>query len=173
MIRAACTIVSLNYLPYARTLCDSFLSFHPNDKFYVLLVDKLPTGTELSGEKFQTILVEDLGIPDFDSIAFKFGILELNTNVKPTFLKRLFSLGAQQVIYFDPDILVCAALDPVYKALNESAIVLTPHCTAPNEGSPHGEVLLLIAGVFNLGFIALSSSQESDRFLDWWGSIVV
>ena len=168
MIRAACTIVSLNYLPYARTLCESFLSFHPNDKFYVLLVDRIPSDVDLSHEKFETILVEDLGIPDFEAVAFKYGILELNTNVKPTLLKRLFSLGAQQIIYFDPDILVCAALDPIHDALDENAIVLTPHCTSPNEASPHAEVLLLGAGVFNLGFIALSKTMEAERFLSWW-----
>ena len=168
MIRAACTIVSLNYLPYARTLCESFLNFHPNHKFYVLLVDRLPSGVDLSREKFETVLVEDLGIPDFESVAFKYGILELNTNVKPTFLKRIFSLGAEQVIYFDPDILVCSVLDPIFEALDQSAIVLTPHCTSPNENNSHGELLLLNAGVFNLGFIAVAKSAESQHFLSWW-----
>ena len=168
MIRAACTIISLNYLAYARTLCNSFLEFHPDYKFYVLLVDRLPDGFDLSHEKFELVLVEDLGIPDFESVAFKYGVLELNTSVKPTFLKRILAEGVDQVIYFDPDILVCSALDPVYEALTTSGIVLTPHCTAPNEGAPYAEVLLLREGVFNLGFIAVSKTIETERFLDWW-----
>ncbi len=168
MIRAACTIVSLNYLPYARTLCASFLDFHPDCKFYVLLVDRLPDGFDITHEKFELILVEDLGIPDFESVAFSYSILELNTNVKPTFLKRILGEGVDQVIYFDPDILICSALDPVYAALTASGVVLTPHCTAPNEGSPYAEVLLLRDGVFNLGFIAVSKTKETERFLDWW-----
>ncbi len=168
MIRAACTIVSLNYLPYARTLCDSFLQFHPSDKFYVLLVDRLPAGFQVSNERFELVVVEDLGIPNFDSIAFKYGVLELNTNVKPTFLKRILQDGADQIIYFDPDILICSALDPIYEALASSSIVLTPHCTTPNEGGPYGEALLLIDGVFNLGFIAVSKAAETERFLNWW-----
>jgi hypothetical protein len=168
MIRAACTIISLNYLAYARTLCNSFLEFHPDYKFYVLLVDRLPDAFDLSHEKFELVLVEDLGIPDFESVAFKYGVLELNTSVKPTFLKRILAEGVDQVIYFDPDILVCSALDPVYEALTTSGIVLTPHCTAPNEGAPYAEVLLLREGVFNLGFIAVSKTIETERFLDWW-----
>ena len=52
MIRAACTIVSANYLPYARTLCDSFREFHPEYKIYVLLVDRLPSGYDPSQENF-------------------------------------------------------------------------------------------------------------------------
>jgi hypothetical protein len=168
MIRAACTIVSLNYLPYARTLCESFLQFHPEYKFYVLLVDRLPQGFDTSREQYELILVEDLGIPNFESVAFKYGILELNTNVKPTFLKRILGQGVDQIIYFDPDILICSALDPVYEALNTIGIVLTPHCTSPNEGGPYAEQLLLSNGVFNLGFIAVSRSEEVWRFLDWW-----
>lgn len=168
MIRAACTIVSLNYLPYARILCDSFLQFHPSHKFYVLLVDRLPTGFQISNQKFELVMVEDLGIPNFDSIAFKYGMLELNTNVKPTFLKRILQDGVDQVIYFDPDIVIYSALDPVYGGLARSSIVLTPHCTSPNEGDPYAETLLLIDGVFNLGFIAVSKTAETERFLDWW-----
>lgn len=168
MIRAACTIVSLNYLSYARTLCDSFLNVHPESKFYVLLVDRLPEGFAPSVEKFELVLVEDLGIPNFESIAFKYGILELNTNVKPTFLKRILSGGVDQVIYFDPDILIFSALEPVYEALTTSAIVLTPHCTSPNEEGLYGEALLLVNGIFNLGFIAISKTAEVERFLDWW-----
>jgi hypothetical protein len=75
MSRGACTIVSFNYLAYARTLCNSFLEFHPNDKFYVLLVDRLPQDFDPSRENFALVLVEELGIPDFESVAFKYGIL--------------------------------------------------------------------------------------------------
>ena len=38
---ASWTIVSKNYLAYARTLCDSFKRFNPDMPFYVLLVDEL------------------------------------------------------------------------------------------------------------------------------------
>lgn len=168
MIRAACTIVSLNYLPYARTLCESFLSFHPDYRFYILLVDRLPPDLDLSREKFQIMLVEDLGIRQFPAVAFKYGVLELNTNVKPTFLKRLFADGVDQVAYLDPDILICAPLDSIYEALATSDIVLTPHCTSPNQGGSYAETLLLVDGVFNLGFIGLSGREEALAFLDWW-----
>lgn len=168
MIRAACTIVSLNYLPYARTLCDSYLKFHPDHKFYVLLVDRLPEGFDISHEKFELVLVGDLGIPNFESVAFKYDILELNTNVKPTFLKTLLGRGVDQLIYFDPDILIYSAVDLIFDALSASNIVLTPHCTSPNEGAPSLELGLLGAGVFNLGFIAVSKTAEAERFLSWW-----
>jgi hypothetical protein len=168
MIRAACTIVSANYLPYARTLCDSFRQFHPDYKFYVLLVDRLSSEYDPSRENFELIPVETLGIPNFPAVAFQYGILELNTNVKPTFLRKIFADGVDQVIYFDPDILVCSPLDVIYDALNRAGIVLTPHCTSPNDERPYAEILLLAAGVFNLGFIAVAKTAESEKFLTWW-----
>jgi hypothetical protein len=168
MISAACTIVSLNYLAYARTLCDSFLRFHPNCKFYVLLVDRLPEDIDLAAEPFELLLVEDLDIPDFKAVAFKYGVVELNTNVKPTFLKKLLGLGIDHLIYFDPDILICSPVDIIYEALHTCAIVITPHCTSPNSGDLYAELLLLRNGVFNLGFIAVSKTEEAQRFLTWW-----
>jgi hypothetical protein len=168
MVRAACTIVSLNYLPYARTLCDSFLELHPGCKFHVLLVDRVPKDLDLSQEKFELTVVEDLGIPDFETVAFKFGVLELNTNVKPTFMMRLLDGGIDQLIYFDPDILLCAPADPVYDELSAHAIVITPHCTSPNKDVPYDELLLLLNGVFNLGFVAVSNTPEARTFLTWW-----
>lgn len=168
MIRAACTIASFNYLPYARTLCESFLRLHPDYTFYVLLVDRLPEGVDLSHDKFKLVLVEDLGLPNFSSVAFKYGILELNTNVKPTFLRKILSEGVDQVLYFDPDILIYSPLDSLYSALGRDAILLIPHCTSPNEKGPYAESLLLVNGVFNLGFIGLSKSAVTERFLEWW-----
>jgi hypothetical protein len=168
MIRAACTIVSLNYLAYARTLCDSFLRFHPDFKFYVLLVDRLPEDIDLAAEPFEVLLVEDLDIPDFKAVAFKYGVVELNTNVKPTFLKKLLGLDVDHLIYFDPDILICSPVDIIYETLDAHAIVITPHCTSPNNGDLYAELLLLRNGVFNLGFIAVSKTEEAHRFLTWW-----
>jgi hypothetical protein len=168
MTRAACTIVSLNYLSHARTLCESFLDQHPELPFYVLVVDRPSPDVDLSRERFRPIWVEELGLPDFPSVAFKFDILELNTNVKPTFMKRLLASGVDELIYFDPDILICSSVNFIFDLLQSSSIVITPHTLSPNDAAPSGESILLYSGVFNLGFIAVASTEESLRFLAWW-----
>jgi hypothetical protein len=168
MARAACTIVSLNYLAYARTLCESFLHFHPDCRFYVLVVDRLPADFVREEELFEMVLVEELGIADFTSVAFKYDILELNTNVKPTFLKRLLGEGYEQVLYLDPDICVYHELDTVYEALRAHSIVLTPHVLHPVADGGQTERIFLSGGSFNLGFIAIGAGEETNRFLDWW-----
>jgi hypothetical protein len=168
MVRAACTIVSLNYLSYARTLCDSFLRSQPDCKFYVLLVDRLPADFERLSERFEMITVEELDIADFTSVAFKYDILELNTNVKPTFLRALLARGIDHLVYLDPDIFVYRPLDSVFDALTEHSIVLTPHILSPIPDNGQSEQIFLMSGVFNLGFVAVGRCAETDRFLSWW-----
>jgi len=169
---AACTIVSRNYLHYARTLCDSFLSIHPGSAFYVLVVDRPDQNAVVEGERFTTIWVEDLGIPDFASIAFKFNILELNTSVKPSLLKWILDkCGAERVIYLDPDIFVYSTLDDIDRVLQEKDVVLTPHILGPiSDKSRPAERDFLLSGVFNLGFIGVSNGPGARAFLDWWES---
>lgn len=168
MRRAGCTIVSLNYLPFARTLCESFLQHHVDSEFYVLLVDRIPSAVDLSHESYQLITVEELDIPDFESVAFKYDILELNTNVKPTLLKWLLERGIDEVVYLDPDICIYRELKPVFDGLEVDSIVLTPHILSPVQDGGRTERNLLAHGVFNLGFIAVRKSREGDSFLSWW-----
>src|SRR6201996_1186573 len=93
--RAACTIVSPNYLAYARTVAASYLAQHPGDRFFVLLVSSLTDATPFSNEPFTAVTLPDLweksALDDLPALAMKYDILELNTNVKPTFMKHLLA----------------------------------------------------------------------------------
>lgn len=169
MKRVACTIVSANYLHFAWTLAESFLKLHPDDEFHLLLVDRLPKDFVSRDPRVHVLEVERLGLPAFRSLAFKFDILELNTGVKPSFIKHLFALGADKVIYFDPDIYIFDSVELIYEALTSASIVLTPHILAPTSDVEHVyENDLLRTGVFNLGFVAVSNSPQGRSFLDWW-----
>ena len=169
MSRIACTIVSANYLHFAWTLAESFLKLHPDDEFHLLLVDHKPDDFVLVDKRVHVLDVEKLDIVNFRSVAFKFDITELNTGVKPTFLKYLFTLGAQKVIYFDPDIYLFHSVDFIYTALEEASLVLTPHILTPTPDVEHVyEKDFLGTGVFNLGFVAVSNSPQGRAFLDWW-----
>ena len=47
---------------------------------------------------------QDLGLPDFERLAYKYDVMELSTALKPTFLKRMMAEGFERVVYLDPDI---------------------------------------------------------------------
>ena len=68
--------------------------------------------------------------------------------------------------------MVLGSFEPVFRALEEADIVLTPHLLDPlspalKEGH---EVRALRWGVFNLGFIGVRRSERTTSFLQWWNT---
>ncbi len=85
---AACTIIARNYLPHARALAESYLQHHPGANFYLLVIDRLPAGTD-AGPAMQVIQPEELKLPHLYEMCFKYDVTELSTAVKPTLLSLL------------------------------------------------------------------------------------
>jgi hypothetical protein len=168
MSNAVFTIVSRNYFAYARTLGDSLRASNPDVEFNVLVVDRKDPTFEERHPDWKITWVEDLGIAEFTHVAFKYDILELNTNVKPTFAKRLLAKH-DKVIYLDPDIFVYDSLAPVYDRLDRHPVILTPHTTTPiDDDKLPGELEFLNSGIYNLGFAAFNASSDAAHLLDWW-----
>lgn len=165
-----CTIIAKNYLAHARTLTDSFLKNNPSGKIFVLLVDELSEHFKPENEKFTLVSLDDIGIKNLKSFLFKYTILEQNTGVKANFLKYLFKkFQLKKLAYFDPDILFTNSLDNLWQVLDEKSIVLTPHITMPYfDDKRPSEYDIMRSGVYNLGFIALSNTETTKKFLDWW-----
>ncbi len=165
-----CTIVAKNYLAQARSLTESFLEHHPEGRVFVLLVDRPDGYFDPEAESFTTVLVEDIGIPQFEAMIFRYNLLELSTAVKPFFLQYLFKTYQPEALcYFDPDIYFYRPVQDIWDKLQDYAIVLTPHLTGPldDEHNPN-ELAILRSGTYNLGFIGLSRRPQVAEFLDWW-----
>ena len=167
---AGCTIVSPNYLAYARTVAASYLAQHPGQRFFVLIVAALTDASPFADESFEAVMLPEIGLADLRGEAMKYDILELNTNVKPTFMLHLLEQrGVDRLVYLDPDIFVYASLAPVFGALDGNDGVLTPHITAPIDDSKlPNEQEMLYNGTYNLGFFAVRNSAEGLRMLRWW-----
>jgi glycosyltransferase involved in cell wall biosynthesis len=163
----ACTIVAPNYLPAARVLAASFLAHHPGGSFTVLLLDE----PAQSSENFEVLSPYDIGIErsEVHRMAMIYDVKEFATAVKPWLLKTLLARDSTDVaLYFDPDIEVFAPVEDVAELAREHSIVLTPHTTAPfpNDGLLPDDLMILQAGTYNLGFIAVGPG--ANEFLDWW-----
>lgn len=165
-----CTIISKNYLAQARVLAKSYRANNANRKFFVCLVDRIDGFFDPKDEHFELISAEELNIPNFKNICFKYSIMELNTAVKPFFIEYLFNrYNLEKIIYLDPDILITDNLDKLFLLLDKKSILLTPHITAPiNDGFKPDELNFLGSGVYNLGFIGLSKSDTTHKLLKWW-----
>ena len=167
---AVVTIVSNNYLHYARTLMQSVARHHPEARRFCVIADRDLRPALALADEFEAIPLAALGLPFGDEFTFQYTILELNTAVKPWALAHLLAQGHDSVLYIDPDIRLYQPLAEVFALFSGgAAIVLTPHLLAPmsDQHNP-GELAIRMAGSYNLGFCALAAQPAARRFLAWW-----
>jgi hypothetical protein len=170
---AVCTICSRNYLHYAVTLMNSVRRIHPGWRRVLLLVDDpepLPGPNVVFSE---VVSIDDIGLPEPQKFKFRYDILELNTACKPWLISRLLeNRGIDRVLYLDPDTRVYSPLSEVESGMDRGkSIVVTPHLTRPIDDDRHpGEINIIRAGSWNLGFIAVRRSKSTGQFLRWWKS---
>lgn len=166
-----CTIIAKNYVAFARTLAQSFRSFHPEYKVYVLIVDDFDGYINPAAEAFEIVKLTDLGIPNLPGFCFKYDVKELCTAAKAHLLDYLIrEKSVRELLYLDPDILVTGPLDGMYDQLGSADIVLTPHLDTdyPDDDLLPDDGYILRAGQFNLGFIGVNASENARSFLNWW-----
>jgi hypothetical protein len=166
-----CTIIAKNYIAFARTLCSSFLKYHPEGRCHVLIIDDYRGYIDPAREEFEIVGLKDLGIADLEKFCFRYNVVELATACKPFLLEFLLAHGAgEKLLYLDPDILVTAPLDDLYWMLDGSDIIVTPHLDRdfPDDGLKPDDSVVMTHGVFNLGFIGVKKCENTLRFLGWW-----
>jgi hypothetical protein len=172
----AFTICSNNYLSQAKTLGDSFLEYHPTWKFIIALVDEFDSSFDYSiFQNFEIIKVSSIQVQDFEAITKKYNIIELNTAVKPSFIKHIFiTYNCEKLIYLDPDILVTSYFEEVITLLDSIDILITPHiCTPIDDEYAPTDYHTLRGGVYNLGFIAFARYDNIKDFVNWWNDRVL
>jgi glycosyltransferase involved in cell wall biosynthesis len=167
----ACTIAARNYLAQVRVLAESFKTFHPDDPFTVLVVDGEPGETYDPAAPYRPLCPTEVGFTraELHELALIYDITELSTAVKPTFLKHLLDEGDQDVVaFFDPDMAFYDEVKEIEPLARAHGIVLVPHVLQPmpRDGAMPNEQTILLAGMFNLGFIAVG--PQSVQFLQWW-----
>lgn len=162
----AFTICSKNYLAQALTLKESFLEHNADCEFYVFLADRAIEEIR----SVDLVLLNESWIPKWKEMAFKYGVVEFNTSIKPFCIQKLFEDGYQKVIYLDPDIYVVRSLREVYDYLNTYDCVLTPHfCYLQQQfKGAVSETQISSQGLYNLGFGAFKNSLVGQQIIKWW-----
>ncbi len=172
--KAVFTIVSNNYLHYALTLMDSLEGVNPDLDKFICIIDKPYHNIEYLDLKYEIIFVNKIGIPNLDDILFKYNILEASTAIKPWVFEYILQKNYDNIIYFDPDIYVYKSIDYIFELLKENFIILTPHLTdLLDDGYSPGELDIIKAGCYNLGFIGIRRETQLSKFLKWWQSKLV
>ncbi|MFZ4520883.1 MAG: hypothetical protein ACOYNC_04220 [Bacteroidales bacterium] len=167
------TSITNNYLPKARTLCQSLKTFHPDWKFAVVLSEPVHDSVIPAEEPFDLILtIHDLNIPNLKSWIFKHTIMEICTAVKGQAAVYIAeTTGTDKIMFLDPDIAVFSSLGDISAKLDEHPILLTPHQLKPENNNTdvlNNEVCFLKHGVYNLGFFAARCDGQGFDFLRWY-----
>lgn len=162
------TIVASNYVPMAHLLATSYLRAHSHLRFVVLVIDDEPV--ELGDDRIDVLRLGDLDVGESELAIMRtiYDVREFATAVKPAFLRALLDRD-ELACYIDPDIYVYAPFDEVVAPAVEHDILLTPHVLQPipRDGLDPSEETIRLAGMFNLGFLAVG--RGADAFLRWWG----
>lgn len=170
MKTALCTISSNNFLPYGLNCLMSVKKFNDYDLFYLIADEYNQRLYDIYSKDITFVSMEKIGIDSviLDKLKFKYNIVEFNTSIKPAFYLYLFSLGYDNVIYFDPDIECYWKLTALENDLKNHSIVVTPHKLVPVESELLTDNAILNNGIYNLGFIAVKKDDNSTAFLKWW-----
>jgi glycosyltransferase involved in cell wall biosynthesis len=165
-----CTIIAKNYLAYARVLAKSFTQQHPDSRLWTLIVDDFSNVIDPADEPFIALTPADIDCDAFTHMALRYSVLELSTAVKPWLMRHLMRETGGPVTYLDPDIRVYGSLEPLDELGAAHGVVLVPHNNEPlpPDGRAPSQVDIMIAGVYNLGYITLAPRPEVDQLIDWW-----
>jgi hypothetical protein len=170
--RAFLTVVTQNHLHFAWSLMASIRDAHPDTERFVVLIDRPAEWPDQDG--FARYLSPDsFAIPRIRRFLFHYSAFELSCAIKPFAFEHVISLGFSEVVYLDSDICVYSSLDPIFEALKNHQILLTPHVTSPlpKDGLTPSLEDLRKAGTYNAGFLAMGTSDPQHLFLQWWKSL--
>lgn len=172
-MKVAFSIATANFLSQAKTAGDSFLKHHPNDKFVIVLLDKLNDKIDpLFFGEIQIIEIEKMAIPGFHEMVDRYNLFELSNSLKPFcaeyFLTNIPNLDV--LIYLDSDLFIYHDLNEVESLLVDNNIILNPHffTPIPADGIKQNERHFLNSGLYNGGFFAINKSSEALKFVKWW-----
>jgi glycosyltransferase involved in cell wall biosynthesis/SAM-dependent methyltransferase len=165
-----CTIIAKNYLAQARVLADSFLQHHPGSTFTVLVIDEIDGYFDPDDEAFKVLTPADIECEPFGQMAVRYDLLELSTAVKPWLLRQQLRDGAESITYLDPDIQVFGPLNALHDHAVAHGLALTPHNLhpIPDDGLKPTQIDIMVAGVYNLGYVSVASRPDTDELLEWW-----
>lgn len=167
------TSITNNYLPKACILAETLKSHHPEWKFDLVIAEPFINLGEENFKFFDNIItIDDLNFPYFNRWVFNHSVMEICTAIKGQSSYYIFNtLGAEIVVYLDPDIAVFNSLQELIDLLENYPIIFTPHQNKPSKDYDsifENEVCSLKHGVYNLGFFAISNFGQGKEFLDWW-----
>lgn len=171
-MKAAFTIITPDYISYAKALGDSLLKHNPAYKFFICLIgSKSDLVIEAPNYEFVEINKLESFSGEVRAIREKYTLFELSCALKPYFADYLLKgYPIERLKYFDSDIMIFNGFDEKLES-DTASIFLTPHYfspVSPTETDVTNDSTLLKSGVFNAGYFEVSNTPVTNSFLNWW-----
>ncbi|HBE70959.1 MAG TPA: hypothetical protein DDW52_22665 [Planctomycetaceae bacterium] len=182
----AVTVVSRNYFHFAVAMFESLQASNPGLQLVVYLLDDFPSSFEhpvatshyANGREplFRIVPAGSIGIENWPRMTFQYTPFELACAVKPFAVNHAIEHYGNKVIYCDSDLLFENSIESVLDQLDRCNVMLVPHlvgCTDESAADSQADqeasyAMIAKSGVFNAGFFAVRSTDESKSFLGWW-----
>ncbi len=165
--KCAFTICTNSYIGIAKTVRDSFLSYHDGYDFYIVVVDYNIGGDSyiIDADNLLKKNIDDLKI---STMKFQYDLIEYCTSIKAYCILSFFD-NYDTVIYIDPDIKFYSRFKEL--DLEGYKVFLTPHSI--NLGSDiENYDSYLRCGIYNCGFVGFKKSERVVAFIKWWGKML-
>ncbi|QEH39872.1 glycosyltransferase [Chitinophaga sp. XS-30] len=184
-MKAVYTICTPSHIAEAKTLAASALEHNPGVAVFIFLFNGDAFAREILSRfgPARTIIIEEMQLEHYAAMKARYNAFELSCALKPYLADYLINQeGAEQVIYFDADIMVTGSLHNVWEDLRSKDLVLTAHVNhtaiwpddaIATEARRNIERNMLRGGAFNGGFFAVNNTPGVHQFLSWWKNVLL
>lgn len=160
------TVCSINQLPNAIVLGDSLKTHNPDYDFQIGLVDiqsNIPTDFQ---SPYPIIGINLLNIKGFEKMSECYTHDELLADCKP-FFAEYFLQKTEKLVFIDCTSVIFQSISFISDILGHSNIILTPQLLLANVHPDEKQTLN--SGIYHSGFIGFKKTEETVKFLKWWG----
>jgi hypothetical protein len=153
-------------LANAIVLGDSLKTYNPEYNFQIGLVDIEANIPAYINIPYPFTGINSLNINAFDEMCTRYTYEEIIPNCKP-FFAEYFLEKTDKLIFLDCTSVIFQSITFFCDLLNYSNIILTPQLLFANKHP--NEKLILNSGIYHAGLIGFKKSNETFKFLQWWG----
>jgi lipopolysaccharide biosynthesis glycosyltransferase len=165
-MKAVCTIISPDFLPFAQCLYASLRRYDPTAELHVLVTSEKEKPQAIDGISFYSL--SDINSEFLNELVKKYeGINDnLRWSLKPVFLLHLLQ-QSERVIYVDSDIHFFSDYGFLFDTLELRSFLLTPHFASIDPFDKEEKFMMnFLVGLYNAGFVGVS--RKAIPTLKWW-----
>lgn len=166
-----CTIITQDFVPYAKSLYKSLFDYDNTIQFFVLVVDETFHSIQSDIIFLSLNEISETELVDRVKIKYKNNLNALRWSLKSVLMIHLLkAFKSDQVFFLDPDLYFFSDYKFLYDELGESSFLLSPHWKRLNPDVHDDSFKSLFShGIYNAGF--LGATSKGLETLYWWAEM--